>query len=114
MGPASEASLGNVQLHESAGFADFANTPTIGICEMMGEDITDRYIITALENRTSNRVLLMLARSFLNPSPTFANLMEFKEPWYRRTRIGLFRENYILRKELLEGFRAGALNRSNL
>jgi len=107
MGPASEASLGNVQLHEGPGFADFANTPTMGICEMMGEDIADRYVITALENRTSNRVVLILARSFLNPSRTFANMMEFKAPWYRRTRLGLFRGNYVLRKQLLEEYRNG-------
>jgi hypothetical protein len=107
MGPASEASLGNVQLHEGPGFADFVNTPTLGICEMMGEDITDRFVVTALENRTSNRVVLVLARSFLNPSRTFANMMEFKEPWYRRTRVGLFRENHILRRKLLEDYRNG-------
>lgn len=109
IGPASEASLGNVQLHEGPGFADFANTPTIGICEMMGEDIADRYLITALENRTSNRMVLILARSFLNPSRTFANMMEFKEPWYRRTRFGLFGENYTLRKQLLADYRNGGL-----
>src|SRR3981081_3360979 len=72
IGPASEASLGNVQLHEGPGFADFANTPTIGICEMMGEDIADRYLITALENRTSNRMVLILARSFLKTNRAFA------------------------------------------
>jgi hypothetical protein len=107
LGPASEASLGNVQLHEGPGFADFANTPTIGICEMMGEDIADRYVITALENRTSNRMVLMFARSFLNPSRTFANMMEFKVPWDRRTRFGLFGENYALRQQLLEDYRNG-------
>lgn len=107
IGPASEASLGNVQIHEYAGFTDLVNTPTLGVCVMMGEDITDRYVITALENRTSNRVLLVLARSFLNPSRTFSNLMAFKEPWYRATRVGLFRENYILRKKLLEEYKAG-------
>jgi hypothetical protein len=107
IGPASEGSLGNVQLHESPGFVDLVNTPTLGICEMMGEDIADRYVITALENRTSNRVVLMLARSFLNPSRTFANMMEFKEPWYRKTRIGLFKENYSLRKQLIEEHRKG-------
>jgi hypothetical protein len=107
IGPASEASLGNVQLHESPGFIDFVNTPTLGMCEMMGEDVTDRYVITALENRTSNRVVLILARSFLNPSRTFANMMEFKEPWYRRTRVGLFRQNHLLRKKLLEEYRNG-------
>ena len=107
IGPASEASWGNVQLHESAGFTDLVNTPTLGVCIMMGEDITDRYVITALENRTSNRLLLVLARSFLNPSRAFSNLMAFKEPWYRATRAGLFRENYTLRKKLLEEHRAG-------
>lgn len=107
IGPASEASLGNVQLHESPGFIDFVNTPTLGVCEMMAEDITDRYVIMALENRISNRIVLMVARSFLNPSRTFSNLMAFKEPWYRTTRVGLFRENYILRKKLLEEYRAG-------
>jgi hypothetical protein len=49
----------------------------------------------------------MLARSFLNPSRTFSNLMAFKEPWYRATRVGLFRENFVLRKRLLEEHRAG-------
>lgn len=107
IGPASEGSLGNVQLHESPGFIDFVNTPTLGICEMMGEDIADRYVITGLENRTANRVVLMLARSFLNPSRTFSNLMAFKEPWYRATRVGLFRENHILREQLLQEYRAG-------
>lgn len=107
IGPASEGSLGNVQLHESPGFIDFVNTPTLGICEMMSEDIADRYLITALENRTANRPLLILARSFLNPSRAFSNLMSFKEPWYRATRVGLFKENHILRKQLLEASRAG-------
>lgn len=109
IGPASEGSLGNVQLHESPGFIDFVNTPTLGICEMMSEDIADRYVITGLENRTSNRIVLILARSFLNPSRTFSNLMAFKEPWYRTTRIGLFRENYALRKKLLKEYREGGV-----
>jgi len=80
IGPASEASIGNVQLHEPAGFTDLVNTPTLGVCVMIGEDMADRYVIAALENRTANRVVLMLARSFLNPSRTFSNLMAFKEP----------------------------------
>jgi hypothetical protein len=107
IGPASEASLGNVQLHEPAGFTDLVNTPTLGVCLMIAEDMTDRFAITGLENRTANRVVLMLARSFLNPSRTFSNLMAFKEPWYRATRVGLFRDNFALRKKLLEEHRAG-------
>jgi hypothetical protein len=43
IGPASEASLGNVQPHESGGFTDLVNIPTLGVCAMMGEDVTDRH-----------------------------------------------------------------------
>ena len=107
IGPASEASLGNVQLHESGGFVDFVNTPILGMCLMMGEDVADRYAIIGLENRTSNPIVLILARTLLNPSRTFANLMAFKEPWYRQARIGLFRENNRLRNELLKEHREG-------
>src|SRR5262249_34881253 len=43
LGPLSEASLGNVQLHSSPGFIDIVQTPTLGVMEMMGEDLIDRY-----------------------------------------------------------------------
>jgi hypothetical protein len=54
-----------------------------------------------LENRTANRTFLILARSFLNPGRSFANLMAFQVPWHRETRIGLFGQNFQIRKELL-------------
>lgn len=107
IGPVSEASIGNVMLHASPGFITLVDTPTLGFVVMMSEDISDRYVIMGLENRTDNRALIMITRSFLNPGRTFANMMAFKVPWHRDTRMGLFGENNVLRKELLEDYRSG-------
>jgi hypothetical protein len=112
IGPASEASLGNVQLHEPAGFTDLVITPTVGIAVVMiGEDLTDRYVITALENRTSNIPVLLLSRCFMNPSRTFANMMALKAPWHRDTRFGIFGADHELRKELLKDYKEGTTGR---
>jgi len=105
IGPMSEASIGNVMLHASPGFITLADTPTLGTVAMIAEDSADRYLIMGLENRTTNRVLLMLARSFLNPGRSFANLMAFRVPWHRETRIGLFGSNLQIREELLADYR---------
>jgi hypothetical protein len=75
IGPASEASIGNVMLHASPGFICLVDTPTLGFVVMLAEDAADRYAIMGLENRTTNRPLIILARSFLNPGRTFANIM---------------------------------------
>ena len=100
IGPISEASIGNVMLHASPGFITLTDTPTLGTVEMIGEDAADRYLIMGLENRTTNWALLILARSFLNPGRSFANVMAFRVPWHRETRIGLFGQNLVIRKEL--------------
>jgi hypothetical protein len=51
---------------------------------------------------------LMLTRSFLNPGRTFANMMAFRAPWVRDTRINLFHENYEIRKQLIADYRNGS------
>jgi hypothetical protein len=105
IGPISEASIGNVMLHASPGFITLTDTPTLGTVAMIGEDAADRYLIMGIENRTSNLPLLLLARCFLNPSRSFANVMAFRMPWERETRIGLFGRNHLIRKELVENYR---------
>ncbi len=107
LGPVSEASLGNVQLHASPGFIDLVNTPLLGISEMMGEDMLDRYVIMALENHTANPYLILAARSVANPSRTFANMMALKQPWHRETRPGIFGENHQLRKQWVKEYKDG-------
>lgn len=108
IGPASEASIANVMLHASPGFITLVDTPTLGFCTMLAEDAADRYLIMGLENRTNNRPIIILARSFLNPGRTFANLMAFRAPWARDTRLGLFGTNYEIRRQLLEDYRNGS------
>ncbi len=107
IGPASEASIGNVMLHASPGFITLVDTPTLGFCTMLAEDAADRYLIMGLENRTDNRAIIILARGFLNPGRTFANMMAFRPPWVRDTRLNLFGENYEVRKMLLADYKNG-------
>ncbi len=107
IGPASEASIGNVMLHASPGFITLVDTPTLGFCTMLAEDAADRWLIMGLENRTDNRAVIILARSFLNPGRTFANMMAFRPPWVRDTRLNLFGANYQIRKVLLEDYKNG-------
>jgi len=108
IGPVSEDSIANVMLHASPGFITLVDTPTLGFCTMLAEDAADRYVIMGLENRSTNRVLIVLARSFLNPGRAFANLMAFRPPWTRDTRMGVFGPNYEIRKQLLEDYRSGS------
>jgi hypothetical protein len=61
-----------------------------------------------LENRTANRAIIILARSFLNPGRTFANIMAFRPPWVRDTRLNLFGSNFEIRKQLLEDYKNGS------
>jgi len=104
IGPLSEASVGNVMLHASPGFITLTDTPTLGVLTMMAEDAADRYVIMGLENRTDNRIVLILTRCFLNPGRSFANLMAFRVPW---TRVGLFGESGEIRQALLKDYKEG-------
>jgi hypothetical protein len=61
IGPASEASYGNVMLHTSPGFITLVDTPTLGTVTMIAEDVADRYLTMGLENRTGDRMLIILA-----------------------------------------------------
>lgn len=108
IGPVSEASIGSVMLHASPGFITLVDTPTLGTVEMIAEDAADRYLIVGLENRTTNRALIILARSFLNPGRSFASIMAFQVPWQRPTRLSLFRnDGFAVRKELVRGYKNG-------
>ena len=108
IGPASEASIGNVMLHASPGFITLVDTPTLGMIDIIAEDAADRYAVMGLENHTSNRALIILARSFLSPGRSFANVMAFHVPWQRETRLPLFQsEAYETRKQLVKAYRNG-------
>ena len=89
LGPISEASIGNVGKQTGAngqtymGTVDLVVTPLMGMGWMVAEDALDRYTIRGIERRTDSRVLRALARGFLNPTRSFANMMRWKAPWHR-------------------------------
>jgi hypothetical protein len=93
-------------LHASPGFITLVDTPPLGAVTMLAEDVADRYLIMRLENHTSNRAIIILARSFLNPGRAFANIMALHVPWGRDTRLALFRKDeFQLRMKLVKAYK---------
>jgi hypothetical protein len=90
IGPVSEASVGGIQrVPYKTGVIDWVITPTVGFGWMIGEDALDKYVIQRFELRTQNHAKRLLLRSLLNPTRSFANMMEGKVPWHRETRPGI-------------------------
>jgi hypothetical protein len=94
IGPLSEAMIGNIGKNATltrpnggAGFVDLVITPTVGTAWLMGEDLLDRYVVSIVERRTSNRLIRVMLRSWLNPNRSMANMLRGKAPWYRDTRM---------------------------
>lgn len=92
LGPASEASLGNVGLQPgTSGVVDLVVTPLAGLAVIALEDALDRHVIRRLEAKSDNRVWKLLVRSVLNPDRSFANMLRFRVPWHRDGRPGVSR-----------------------
>lgn len=90
IGPFSEASVGAVQSHwPQHGFVDHVVTPTFGLGWQITEDALDRFVIQKIENKFENKFVRMMARGWLNPSRSFANILRGEVPWHRDTRPGV-------------------------
>jgi hypothetical protein len=90
IGPVSEASIGNIQkVSTKTGVVDWVITPVVGFGWMLGEDAIDKYWVQRWENRTDSHFKRILLRGILNPSRSFANMMQGKVPWHRDTRPGV-------------------------
>ena len=90
IGAVSEASIGAIQATPpQQGFVDHVITPTVGMGWMIAEDILDQYLVKRVEAATSNRWIRLLARSGMNPSRTFSNVLRGEAPWHRDTREGI-------------------------
>jgi len=92
LGLISEASVGNIGIkpngksNHAMAYVDLVITPVVGTGWLVGEDAMDKYFIRRFENRMPNRTTVILFRSFLNPTRSFANMMRGKKPWYRDNR----------------------------
>ncbi len=90
LGPVSEASIGNVQLHPPEnGMCDFVVTPALGLGWQIVEDALDRLLVQRIEASTGATWLRIMARGVLNPARTFANILRGKAPWRRDDRGGV-------------------------
>jgi hypothetical protein len=90
IGPLSEASIGNIQkVPVKTGVVDWVVTPVVGLGWMMGEDALDKYVVKRWESRTNSHITRILLRGVLNPSRSFANMMQGKVPWHRDSRPGV-------------------------
>jgi hypothetical protein len=105
IGPISEASIGHTQAeYPQQGFVDHVVTPVIGLGWSITEDALDQYLIRLLEARSRNPWIVLLVRSSLNPSRSMANVLEFKLPWHRDNRPGVF-SNELQGSSLIHTFR---------
>jgi hypothetical protein len=86
LGPISQSSIGNVGMYGRMGYVDLVMTPTVGTAWLVSEEAIDRYVIRHIETRSFT--LKVLTRMFLNPMRTVANLLRFREPWYRDRPFG--------------------------
>lgn len=100
IGPLSEASIGHIQKDfPQQGFVDHVVTPTVGLGWMIAEDALDRYLVRGIEARTGNGFARIAARTLLNPARAFANVMDWKVPWYRDSRAGVYSYVAVLETE---------------
>jgi hypothetical protein len=83
IGPISQASIGNVGQSGKQTWEDIVVTPPLGTAMMIAEEAIDRYLIKGIERRTDNFYVKIFSRMLFNPVRIFANLLRFKEPWYR-------------------------------
>jgi hypothetical protein len=94
IGPVSEASIGQIQKnYAEQGFVDHVITPVLGLAWQVGEDSLDRYVVRWIERRTTRPWVRAVARTGLNPTRSFANLMATRVPWYRDDRYDVTYSN---------------------
>lgn len=68
------------------GWVELVTTPVGGGLWAMAEDALDQHVITHLENESRNPFALTVYQ-FLSPSRAAANILRFRPPWYRDTRV---------------------------
>jgi hypothetical protein len=95
LGPLGEASIGHNGDHyfydhgvrtNETGWVELVTTPVGGLGWTIAEDYLDKHIVTKLEDKSRNPILLTMA-NFLTPARGFANILRFRPPWYRDSRI---------------------------
>ncbi len=67
----------------NTGWTDFVITPTAGMLWVLAEDVLDKDVSDRLSEAYPDKMWPKFVRGGLNPSRSFANLLRWREPWYR-------------------------------
>lgn len=95
LGPLGEASIGHNGDHyfydkgtltNETGWVELVTTPVGGLGWTVAEDYLDKHVVRSLEEKNRNPLLLTVYQ-FLTPARGFANILRFRPPWYRDSRI---------------------------
>ena len=95
LGPFGEAGIGHNGDHfytdkgtltNETGWVELVTTPFGGLAWTLAEDFLDKHVVRAVEQKTGNVALLTLVQ-FLTPARGFANILRFRPPWYRDSRV---------------------------
>jgi hypothetical protein len=95
LGPVGEASIGHNGDHyfydkdvytNETGWVELVTTPVGGLVWTLGEDALDRTLVRRLESRPRGP-LTLLGISFLTPARATGNILRFRPPWYRDSRV---------------------------
>jgi len=92
LGPLSEASIGNVGIRERNGHStmaweDLLVTPILGTGFLVLEDLLDKYTLKNwIEKKVKGKYLRGAFRIMLNPTASFANVLQARPPYWRQTR----------------------------
>jgi hypothetical protein len=95
LGPLGEAAIGHNGDHyfydkgvltNETGWVELVTTPVGGFGWTIAEDYLDKHLVTKLEDKSHNPILLTMA-NFLTPARGFANILRFRPPWYRDSRV---------------------------
>jgi hypothetical protein len=95
LGPTGEAAVGHNGDHfffdkgvltNETGWVELVTTPVGGFGWTIAEDYLDKHVVTKLEEKSRNPILLTMY-NFLTPARGFANILRFRPPWYRDSRI---------------------------
>ena len=95
LGPTGEAAVGHNGDHyfydkgvltNETGWVELVTTPVGGFGWTIAEDYLDKHVVPRLEDKSRNPILLTMY-NFLTPTRGFANILRFRPPWYRDSRV---------------------------
>jgi hypothetical protein len=73
-------------LTNETGWVELVTTPIGGLGWTVLEDYLDKHVVSVLEERNRNPVLLTIYQ-FITPARGVANILRFRPPWYRDARV---------------------------